>query len=108
MEEAEQPAEPPEEYGRSVEARFERRIEMNVPDRRNDRLRAFVERVNEDDELYAMWLAANVNAIERLGMTDHGPVHVKIVMNIAVKLFRLLLEGGVQPSLVTHYELQEN
>ena len=94
-----------EPYGRSVEARFERRIEMNVPDRRNERLRAFVERVNEDDELYAMWLAANVNAIERLGMTDHGPVHVKIVMNIAVKLYRLLVDGGVEPSLVRNYEM---
>jgi metal-dependent HD superfamily phosphatase/phosphodiesterase len=93
------------EYGRGVAARFERRIEMNVPDRRNDRLRAFVERVNGDDELYALWLAANVNAIERLGMTDHGPVHVKIVMNIAVKLYRLLVDGGVEPSIVTNYEM---
>jgi metal-dependent HD superfamily phosphatase/phosphodiesterase len=91
----------PAEYGRSVKARFERRIEMNVPDRRNDRLHAFIERVNADDELYALWQAANVNAIERLGMTDHGPVHVKIVMNIAVKLYRLLVDGGVEPSIVT-------
>ena len=95
----------PTAYGRSLAARFERRIEMNVADRHNDRLRMFIERVNADDELYALWLAANVNAIERLGMTDHGPVHVKIVMNIAVKLYRLLIEGGVQPSLVTNYEL---
>ncbi|HEX6308811.1 MAG TPA: HD domain-containing protein [Longimicrobiales bacterium] len=94
-----------EEFGRSVEARFERRIEMNVPDRRNDRLRAFIERVNADDELYAMWLAANVNAIERLGMTDHGPVHVKIVMNIAVKLYRLLIDGGVEPAIVRNYAM---
>ncbi|HEX6134554.1 MAG TPA: HD domain-containing protein [Longimicrobiales bacterium] len=94
-----------EEYGRSVEARFDRRIEMNVPDRRNDRLRAFIERVNADDELYALWLAANVNAIERLGMTDHGPVHVKIVMNIAVKLYRLLVDGGVEPSVVRNYAM---
>jgi uncharacterized protein len=93
------------EYGRSIEARFERRITMNVPDRHNERLHAFIERVNADDELYALWLAANVNAIERLGMTDHGPVHVKIVMNIAVKLYRLLVEGGVEPSVVRNYEL---
>jgi uncharacterized protein len=93
------------EYGRSLDARFERRVEMNVPTRHNDRLHALIERVNADDELYAMWLAANVNAIERLGMTDHGPVHVKIVMNIAVKLFRLLVEGGVEPSAVRNYEL---
>jgi uncharacterized protein len=92
-------------YGRSVAARLERRIEMNVPDRDNARLHAFIQRVNADDELYALWLAANVNAIERLGMTDHGPVHVKIVMNIAVKLFRLLVDGGVVPSAVRNYEL---
>ncbi|MEX1182348.1 MAG: HD domain-containing protein [Gemmatimonadota bacterium] len=94
-------------YGRGIEARFERRIIMNVPGRNNQQLHDFIERVNADDELYAMWLAANVNAIERLGMTDHGPVHVKIVMNIAVKLYRLLIEGGVQPSVVGNYELSE-
>jgi uncharacterized protein len=93
------------EYGRGLAARFERRIEMNVPDRTNPRLRELILRVNADDELYAWWLAANVNAMERLGMTDHGPVHVKIVMNIAVKLFRLLVDGGVEPSLVRNYEL---
>lgn len=96
-----------DDYGRSLEARFERRIEMNVPDRHNAQLRRFIERVNADDELYAMWLAANVNAIERLGMTDHGPVHVKIVMNIAVRLYRLLTEGGVEPAVVRNYELGE-
>jgi uncharacterized protein len=95
-----------EEYGRGIEARFDRRILMSLPLRQNDRLREFLDRVNSDDELYALWLAANVNAIERLGMTDHGPVHVKIVMNIAVKLFRLLVEGGVQPSAVRNWELE--
>jgi uncharacterized protein len=94
-----------DEYGRGIAARFERRVEMNVPDRTNEQLATFIARVNADDELYALWLAANVNAIERLGMTDHGPVHVKIVMNIAVKLFRLLVEGGVTPSAVRNYEL---
>jgi metal-dependent HD superfamily phosphatase/phosphodiesterase len=92
-------------FGRSIQARMDRRIKLNVPDRHNPKLHQFIELVNGDDELYALWLAANVNAIERLGMTDHGPVHVKIVMNIAVKLFRLLVDGGVQPSLVANYEL---
>jgi uncharacterized protein len=96
----------PAAFGRSIPERFERRVEMNVADRNNAKLRRFIQKVNEDDELYALWLAANVNAIERLGMTDHGPVHVKIVMNIAVKLFRLLTEGGVEPGAVTHYALE--
>ena len=92
---------PPEE--RSVEARFARRVEMTVPDRRNPRLRDVIEWVNQDDDLYALWTAGNVNAMERLGMTDHGPVHVKIVMNIGVKILRLLMDHGVEPSVVTSY-----
>jgi uncharacterized protein len=90
---------------RSLGERYEHRVEMNVPGRHNDRLRKLLERVNADDEIYGLWLAAAVNATERLGMTDHGPVHVKIVMNIAVKLLRLLVEDGVEPAVVKHYAL---
>lgn len=91
------------DFGRTVKERFAHRIELNTPGRGNPKLRSLIERVNADEDLYALWLAANVNAVERLGMTDHGPVHVKIVMNIADKLFRMLLEHGVEPSIVTNY-----
>jgi metal-dependent HD superfamily phosphatase/phosphodiesterase len=101
--------EEPRPFERSINERMQRRIRLNVPPGRNNpQLRRFIEKVNSDDELYALWLAANVNAIERLGMTDHGPVHVKIVMNIAIKLFRLMVDGGVQPSLTTNYELDSH
>jgi uncharacterized protein len=93
------------DFDRTVEGRLAQRVTFNVPGRGNAKLRALIERVNEDDDLYATWLAANVNAVERLGMTDHGPVHVKIVMNIADKLFRLLTQHGVQPGVVTNYGL---
>jgi metal-dependent HD superfamily phosphatase/phosphodiesterase len=62
-----------------------------------------MELVNVDDDLYALWTAANVNAVERLGMTDHGPVHVKIVMNIAVRMLRLLADAGVEPGVTVNY-----
>ena len=93
---------------RGVDERFERRIVMNVPDRHNAKLRQVIEHVNTDDDLYGLWIAANVNAMERMGMTDHGPVHVKIVMNLAVRMLRLLVEAGVEPSVVTQYELDSN
>jgi len=96
----------PTELVRDIEGRFARRIQMNVPDRHNPKLQKVMARVNADDELYALWLAANVNAVERLGMTDHGPVHVKIVMNIAVRMLRLLLEADVEPGVVTNWELE--
>jgi metal-dependent HD superfamily phosphatase/phosphodiesterase len=105
MNEETEPIEQTPPFGRGIDARFDRRVEMNLPNRHNDRLRRLLERVNADDDLYGLWIATNVNAIERLGMTDHGPVHVKIVMNIASKLYRLLAEGGVQPSVVANYEL---
>jgi metal-dependent HD superfamily phosphatase/phosphodiesterase len=90
---------------RGVSERFERRIVMTVPDRHNPKLRRLMEAVNEDEDLYGLWIAANVNAMERLGMTDHGPVHVKIVMNMAVRMLRLLVDAGVEPSVVTHYAM---
>jgi metal-dependent HD superfamily phosphatase/phosphodiesterase len=88
---------------RDIESRFERRIVMNVPDRHNPKLKKVMELVNVDDDLYALWTAANVNAVERLGMTDHGPVHVKIVMNIAVRMLRLLADAGVEPGVTVNY-----
>lgn len=93
----------PQDLERGVDKRFERRITMSVPDRHNAKLHKAMELVNADDDLYGLWLAANVNAMERLGMTDHGPVHVKIVMNIAVRMLRLLVDAGVQPSVVANY-----
>lgn len=38
-------------------------------------------------------------------MTDHGAVHVKIVMNIAVRMLRLLVEAGIEPGVVRNYEM---
>ncbi len=102
--ETEVPA-PEAEPARDVDDRFERRVVMTVPDRHNPKLRKLMEKVNADDDLYGLWLAANVNAMERLSMTDHGPVHVKIVMNLAVRMLRLLMEAGVQPSVVREYAM---
>lgn len=87
----------------SIDARFERRLEMTVPARNNPRLRAILDAVNADDDLYGLWIASNVNAVERLDMTDHGPVHVKIVMNLGVRLLRLLIEAGLEPGVSANY-----
>lgn len=96
------------ELERDIESRFERRILMSVPDRHNPKLHRIIELVNGDDDLYALWTAANVNAVERLGMTDHGPVHVKIVMNIAVRMLRLLHDASVEPGVVANYGMDKN
>ena len=40
-----------------------------------------------------------VNA-DRRDMSDHSWVHIQIVVNIALRLFRLLSRGGVEPAMV--------
>jgi uncharacterized protein len=84
---------------------LQRRVQIQVPTRHNRTLQAILERVNADDDLYATWRCANVNAVDRLGMSDHGPVHVQIVANIGLRLLRLLVNREVVPSIVRYYQL---
>lgn len=76
---------------------------IRLPLRHSPTLQKVVDRINADEELYALWLAQNINAVNRLGMSDHGPVHMNIVANISLRLARLLQEAGVEFSLVKNY-----
>jgi len=93
------------ETGKSDVLNFQQRFLIRVPVRHNPRLQRIIDRVNADDELYTLWQVSNNNAVKRLGMSDHGPVHVQIVTNIALKLLRLLADRGVQPNSVADYNL---
>jgi len=73
---------------------------ITVPARHNEKLATLVERVNQDRELHQLWKCANVNAVDRSGISDHGEVHVRIVANIALRLLRLLVVGGVPMGIV--------
>ena len=81
------------------------RVEIRLPVRHNPILQKVIERVNSDEELYALWTVMNVNAVTRLGMTDHGPIHFQIVSNIALKMLRQLMERSVVPHIVKDYGL---
>jgi len=78
---------------------------FEVPFRKNARLKQLLERVNADQELLQLWKCANINAVDRSGISDHGEIHIRIVANAALKILRLLLEGGVEPSIVTNYKM---
>jgi metal-dependent HD superfamily phosphatase/phosphodiesterase len=62
--------------------------------------------VKKDVKLQTMWKCSNVMAIDRMGYTDHGPTHVKIVANSALKLLRILVERNVVPSIVKNYGMK--
>jgi hypothetical protein len=66
-----------------------------------------MEKIKEDKKLQTYWKCANVMAIERMGYTDHGPTHVKIVANLALKLLRILVEKKlIKPSIVENYGMK--
>lgn len=81
-------------------------VELHLPTRHNPKLQELVVRINAHQELQTLWRVCNVNAVDRLHMSDHGPVHVQIIANIALRLLRLLVERGVQPSVVCDYGLE--
>jgi metal-dependent HD superfamily phosphatase/phosphodiesterase len=81
---------------------------FRVPARHNQVLQQIVERINQDEELLQLWRCANINSVDRLNYPDHGPVHIRIVANIGLKLARLLADGGVEMSVVTDYGLSQD
>lgn len=78
---------------------------FSVPAKHNPRLQAVLERINADDELEQWWRCANIMAIDRLGLSDHGGVHARIVANAGLRLLRLLAEGGQVPHLSLNHSL---
>ena len=77
-------------------------MEISAPLRGNRRLEKLLAAANADERLRGWWHMQQVNA-ERLGMSDHSWVHVRIVLNIALRIFRLLERAGVEPAMVgTH------
>jgi len=79
---------------------------FNIPFRDNTKLRHIVEEVKKDTRLWTFWKCANVMAIDRLGYTDHGPTHVRIVANSALKILRILIAKKVVPSIVKNYSMK--
>ena len=83
------------------------RAEIHVPTRGNRALERLLEAANGDEQLKAWWHVAQVNA-DRLGMSDHSWVHIQIVVNIALRLLRLLSRRGVTPGVVAAHGLRDH
>ncbi len=81
-------------------------MSLNLPIDGNKVLDGIVKRVDASEELSAYWAASNITAIDRMQINDHGPVHIKIMTNIALRLLRLLIAAGISPSVVTDHKLR--
>jgi hypothetical protein len=81
-------------------------MSIQVPARKNKKLESLLKHINEDAELLQLWKCANVNAVDRSGINDHGEVHIRIVSNAALKILRLLVKGSVEPSVVKDHGMK--
>jgi metal-dependent HD superfamily phosphatase/phosphodiesterase len=79
---------------------------VHVPTRGNRKLERFLEAVNADETVRAWWYMAQLTS-ERLEMSDHSWVHVQVVLNIALRLMRLLVKGGIEPAMVTDHGMKD-
>jgi metal-dependent HD superfamily phosphatase/phosphodiesterase len=75
---------------------------VRAPTRGNRKLEAFLAAVNGDEQVRTWWYMAQVQS-ERLAMSDHSWVHVQIVLNVALRLLRLLVRAGVEPAVVSDH-----
>jgi uncharacterized protein len=82
------------------------KAQVHAPTRGNRKLEAFLEAVNADERVRAWWYMAQINS-ERLGMSDHSWVHVQVVLNIALRLLRLLTKGGIEPAMVSEHGMKD-
>ncbi|HOS97348.1 MAG TPA: HD domain-containing protein [Deltaproteobacteria bacterium] len=81
-------------------------MSFHLPTKKNARLALLMERIQEDQELLQLWKCANMNAVDRSGINDHGEIHIRIVANAALRILRLLVKGGVEPSVVKNHGLE--
>lgn len=82
-------------------------IYIHVPTEGNDLMEKAIASVNKNKEIYTIWKVININAIDRLEMTDHGVVHFQIVANIAVKFVRILVKSGISMSITENFNLSD-
>jgi uncharacterized protein len=79
---------------------------VRAPSRGNRRLERFLDAVNGDEQVRAWWYMTQVQS-ERLGMSDHSWVHMQIVLNISLRLLRLLIRSGVEPAMVADHGMRD-
>ena len=80
-------------------------IKIIVPIEGNKILEEVVNRINKNDEIKVLWKIININATDRLGYSDHGPTHFKIVANYALQISRILHDAGVEMSIIHDFGL---
>jgi uncharacterized protein len=78
---------------------------IRLPAKKNPVLQQVLARINDDEDLHTIWRCQNINGVDRMGMSDHGPTHMQIVVNTSLRILRLLLASGLTPNVVKDHKL---
>ena len=89
----------------------EKSLDRVLLNRTTGKVNTLLKRLLSDQEINLTHSYANVVSVRRLGYNDHGPVHARITTYNALKILRLLHEGGIKTSLeaefVSDYEASQ-
>jgi uncharacterized protein len=79
-------------------------MRVDAPTRGNRRLEKLFAAANADPQVRAWWHVQQVTA-DRMGMSDHSWIHIRVVVNIALRILRLLVRRDVVPNVVSDYAM---
>src|SRR3954451_4911469 len=79
-------------------------MRVDAPTRGNRRLEKLFAAANADPQVRAWWHVQQVTA-DRLVMSDHSWVPIRVVLNIALRMLRILIRRAVSPNVVSDYGL---
>lgn len=91
--------------GKKIDEASTSQVKIQVPIEGNELLGKVVDQINKNREIKTLWKIINVNATDRLGFSDHGPAHFKIVANYALRMARIFKKKGVEMSIVKEFGL---
>jgi metal-dependent HD superfamily phosphatase/phosphodiesterase len=83
------------------------KFSLNIPTKSNKKLEKIIEFIENDVELNTLWRCSNIMAVDRQNLNDHGPIHMKIVANRAIKIFRMLKKSGIEPNIIKNYGMKD-
>lgn len=79
---------------------YEQNLEQELFAFLSDKALEIARFISADEEIHGWQELANSVSIRRLGFNDHGPVHMRKVTINAMRMFNILREAGIQPSIV--------
>jgi len=80
---------------------------LSVPLENNKKLEKLISGIKKHKVLNTLLRMSNINAIDRMGFNDHGPVHVKITANLALRILRILEKRKIAPNIVKNYGMSK-